>query len=373
MSSKDTNTETKVEIDNNKHHLRSSDPDLKVILGSGEDQVTKWYYATSLANKSKYIDTMLSTPMKESDTRTITFPDITLEFWEAAIDFVDNPVAARKMEASDVLNVAKFYDKYEFVDGTNLCDCVLLDYFKHLKVKEKELSIDVDLLIDSVVISHETNLKKAVEAGVHYIWGILRLPMDPPYNKTMFTESHLEKVLPAMLHELSDAAFPDGGPLYNPGYPYPNLDDPDFPKEFVKVSIQQTEEALLHSCIKHIKLSDAECVVNDRSYNIGGTCKKDELISGRCFEYFNTGGMVDFKIKRMHYVDDEVPFEFEGWAIIVLINEVEEICWVAPCSAALNFPPKSGWKKFKKTDSFFAYKKEKHPAPTITYVLNKEA
>jgi len=151
MRSKDTDTETAVEIDNNQHHLRSSDPDLKVILGSGEDQVTKWYYATSLANKSKYIDTMLSTPMKESDTRTITFPDITQEFWEAAIEFVDNPVKARKMEPSDVLNVAKFYDKYEFVDGTNLCDCVLLDYFEHLKVEEKELSVDVDLLIDSVV------------------------------------------------------------------------------------------------------------------------------------------------------------------------------------------------------------------------------
>lgn len=170
-----------------------------------------------------------------------------------------------------------------------------------------------------------------------------------------------------MLHELSDAAFPDGGPLYNPGYPYPNLDDPDFPKEFVRVSVQQTEEALLHSCIKHIKLSDVECVVNDRWYSIGGTCKKGELISGKCYEYVNTGGMVDFKIRRMLY--DEVLFQ--GWAIIVLINEVEEICWVAPCSTALNFPPKSGWKKFKKTP--FVYKKDKHPAPTITYVLNKEA
>ena len=372
MSSKDTNTETtKVETDG-KHHLRSSDPDLKVVLDSGKDQVTKWYYAPSLANKSKYIDTMLSTPMKESDTRTITFPDITQEFWDAAIEFIDNPVAARRMEASDVLNVAKFYDKYEFVDGTNLCDCVLLDHFEHLGVDETKLSVDVDLLIDLVVIAHETNLSRAARVGVMYIWGKLRLPREPPYNRTMFTESHLEKVLPAMLHELSGAAWPGGGPLYNPGYPFPNLDEPDFPKVFARVSIQQTEEALLHSCIKHIKLSDVECVVNGRRYDIGGTCKKGTVISGRCYEYVSTGGMVNFKIRKMLY--DEV--HFQGWAIVVLIDdEVEEICWVAPCSTALNFPPKRGWKKWKKSesDSLFESEEKKHLTPTITYILNKEA
>ena len=80
--------------------LRSSEPDLKVIIGSDEAEkaaegadadgkasanddgaekkqpavVTKWYHSPSLASKSKYVDALLAAPMKESESRTITFP-----------------------------------------------------------------------------------------------------------------------------------------------------------------------------------------------------------------------------------------------------------------------------------------------------------
>lgn len=57
---------------------------------------------------------MLSTPMKEAETSTITFPDKSPELWDQAMDYLDSPVAARRMEVSDVLKVAKFYDKYEY-------------------------------------------------------------------------------------------------------------------------------------------------------------------------------------------------------------------------------------------------------------------
>lgn len=76
--------------------IRSSEPDLKVVIGSednagagdgkgqngdGDDaeeqlasMVTKWYHSQTLATKSKYIDALLAAPMKESERRTITFP-----------------------------------------------------------------------------------------------------------------------------------------------------------------------------------------------------------------------------------------------------------------------------------------------------------
>lgn len=41
--------------------LRSIEPDLKIIVGSGDDVSTQWHHAASLALKSKYVDTMLST------------------------------------------------------------------------------------------------------------------------------------------------------------------------------------------------------------------------------------------------------------------------------------------------------------------------
>lgn len=93
--------------------LRSSEPDLQVILGSGNDTSTHWCHSQSIALKSKYVDAMLSTPMREQETRTITFPDISLSLWNKN-KFLDDPSAARKMTVEDVQNVAMLYDKYEF-------------------------------------------------------------------------------------------------------------------------------------------------------------------------------------------------------------------------------------------------------------------
>ena len=52
--------------------LRSCDPDLKVVLGCDAETIScaatiEWHHSQNLASKSKYIDAMLSTPMKEKD------------------------------------------------------------------------------------------------------------------------------------------------------------------------------------------------------------------------------------------------------------------------------------------------------------------
>ena len=108
--------------------LRSSEPDLQIILGSGDDSSTQFTHSTALALKSKYVDTMLSTPMREQETRTITFPDITPTIWETMNKFLDDPLAAREMKAEDVRDVAVPYDKYEFTQGSKLCEMIMSDY-----------------------------------------------------------------------------------------------------------------------------------------------------------------------------------------------------------------------------------------------------
>ena len=81
--------------------LRSSEPDLKVILGSGDDQSILWYHSPTLAAKSNYIDTMLAVPMKERNEHVISFPDITTETWEQMMKFIDDPIAVRQMNVQE--------------------------------------------------------------------------------------------------------------------------------------------------------------------------------------------------------------------------------------------------------------------------------
>jgi hypothetical protein len=109
--------------------LRSSEPDLKVILGSGEGQSIKWYHSPMLASRSEYIDVILATSVMEREARTITFPDITPKVWESMMKFFDDPIAIRQMKVTDVLEVAPMYDKYGFAEGLKLCGHVMLDSF----------------------------------------------------------------------------------------------------------------------------------------------------------------------------------------------------------------------------------------------------
>ena len=62
--------------------LKSAEPDLEVVVGQGDDMRTYHHHSVLLASYSDYVDTMLSVPMREQETRRITFPDITPANWD---------------------------------------------------------------------------------------------------------------------------------------------------------------------------------------------------------------------------------------------------------------------------------------------------
>ena len=96
--------------------------------------------------------------MKEKDEYVISFPDIEPEVWSKIMLYLDDPVAARQMTAKDAKEVALLYDKYEFVEGTKLCDIVIVEYMKTTADMEKSFSLDLELIIDLVLVSHKANL-----------------------------------------------------------------------------------------------------------------------------------------------------------------------------------------------------------------------
>jgi len=167
--------------------LRSCDADLKVSVGrtstitsdnmidnmidtmnersNNSNKVVCFMYPKAiLANASEYVDTMLSIPMKEKDTCTISFSDIRPERWLKWTNFVLDPVCmfsfslfvllvykmilflrltfslwcvcfilcfhcvpllgACKMDPfdEDVIDMFLFYDKYQFRSGIHLFD-----------------------------------------------------------------------------------------------------------------------------------------------------------------------------------------------------------------------------------------------------------
>jgi hypothetical protein len=113
--------------------LKSCEPDMKITVGGavdGSDAIEYWYHASIMANHSNYIDTMLASGMKESNTYEVSFPDIPPATWESMMKFLDKPLAGRLMTVQDVMEVAPWYDKYDFPEGRELSGHILAEYIK---------------------------------------------------------------------------------------------------------------------------------------------------------------------------------------------------------------------------------------------------
>ena len=333
--------------------LRSSEPDLKIILGSGDDTAIEWYHSPALALKSKYIDTMLATPMREQETRTLTFPDISPSIWQKMMTYLDNPLAIRQMKPEDVKDVALLYDKYEFTQGCELCKYIMIDYFDSLQELEEEYALDLELYIDLVIIAHKATFRDAF--GVYYK-DYLFYTMEyesSRYNRTIFTEEHLRKVFPLLKDyptfdwtELNSTLETMLGKSPGDKSLDEMLDTPNIEKIFVQYCSNSYHSRLLRKCIHKIQLN-------------GTNCKADGLFeaSGFFSEHFYDSGdrtaiwggeVVKFQIK--YTTRDTVHGKESGWAIVRYVPNEEEdertdykICWWAPYSKNLNVPPFEGW------------------------------
>ena len=109
-------------------------PDLEVVVG--QDQRLYRYHSFILASYSTYIDTMLSSPMRESKTKHISFPDIEPDVWERMIQVLEpGGIKAFTFGGKDLLVLTPIFDKYQFEDGMRMCNRVIEEIFSHLTKK----------------------------------------------------------------------------------------------------------------------------------------------------------------------------------------------------------------------------------------------
>ena len=342
--------------------LRSCEDDLKVVLGDGapsEDNV-RWYNSAILASKSAYIDAMLATPMKESKERQITFPDITPRVWETMLTFVNDPKAARKMTMADALDVLKMYDKYQFQGGKDLCEDVMEEYFKEVRENENEVPPDVDAMVEGTALAFEANLTRALEAGSDYIKARL-CRSSVPYGRTMFTEEHIERLVPLLMHLKKNRCIPN----YWLNDSLEDMKKPDFPTRYVQMCKQHITENTLYGFIDRIELSDTHGEP-DGFYSMSAWSYSEYVrVDGATMTWGGTE--VEIVIKKTK----------NGWAILrktlPALDEhgqedestiVTSVCWLHPCSQNLPLPPMSGWRAVDKACH------DRH-TPKIKYRLKK--
>lgn len=131
-SAGDADNEPNVPIVAGGKSLKSAEPDLEVVVGQGNDTRTYGHHAVVLASYSDYIDTMLSVPMREQETRRITFPDITPADWENIM--MMHQINGRRdlksfMNKEEAPILLPLLDKYQFNDALGACDASLANMF----------------------------------------------------------------------------------------------------------------------------------------------------------------------------------------------------------------------------------------------------
>lgn len=187
--------------------LRSSEPDLCIMVGADGDTKEYHYHSQVMASHSSYIDTTLATPMKESQSLRLNFPDITPVKWNLMMKYLD-PLQARSLDMEHAMKLAPYYDKYSFTSGLRVCDDVLTGIFKsncgkqnivqHLNAKPNP---DLDTLISIFLLANDANLQETMKHACEYFREVLTANCIFRYGRVIFTREQIQKLAPLIVEK----------------------------------------------------------------------------------------------------------------------------------------------------------------------------
>ena len=309
--------------------LKFSDPDLKVTVGDDDDERREhWHHAVVMAKHSNYIDTMLSTPMKESKNLEISFPDIAPETWTMMISFLEDPLAACDMTVADAMQVTKFYEKYDFPKGRQLCDRVLERY-----IEKNENSPDLDILIDVILLADTAHLETAKETGVK----VLRDRFRSLEKSILFTEEQIQRLVPLIAKEetLMSEIFDESGlPAAKAA-----VSSPLFAPCLVHQYSARHSETLLKDAVTGVTLCNF-------GSDLDGRYKVHQGETGGL--RFVQKGLRTAQVKRRYVVKlVEGAWEIESYTYGIPgpagNTSVVRTRWRCPNSGNMVLPPRTGW------------------------------
>ena len=361
--------------------LRVAEPDLRVVLqytpeecedvmsnehdgentGTANKQVEKEYllYQVVLAKHSKFVDTTLSVDMKEKQTKTIVFKDVTPEVFEKALEYLESPTAAREATPLDILQVVQFYHMYEFPEGLEFSEHVLKDYFDQ-ETQSMLAPKHLQFLVDAVSLSDHLKLEKALKAGCSCINSITDPVGGQHVDAFIFSEDMIRTLQPLIVEKKIVLPFA----LRCEQLSNEELSSPLFPKYFVK---HTTEQVYPYPSGFHLQLDN--CGFNQKFafYGCGAIGplwqSADKEMAFAELEDSSKVEVYVHRVRSITYPHHEFFADEQkqgDWAIIIYpppSNSFEDnfflpipIFW-APYSAHLPVPPSTNWQSTRAAES----------------------
>lgn len=164
--------------------LRSMSPDVKVVVGSGDNKKIFHHYAAILCNSSEYFDVALSSSFKEGTTRVLEFPDKDPHEWEQVVDFFHLPAeSTEKITIESIGMLVPWFSELRMTGWLAVCDKVLVNDVLHERDSFKALgdgmtckkraaaTAIIHNVLDklSVAVAYQHALVSSLEEGLSFL------------------------------------------------------------------------------------------------------------------------------------------------------------------------------------------------------------
>ena len=213
--------------------LKYSEPDLQITC-KGKDGSEKTFhrYGAVMAWNSKYFDTLLASEMQESITKKVTLEDVSPETFELAMELIDDMGRASKATVTDFVEVASFYNRFDFENGLKRCISALVEFMKLRTAKLHNLTYvlskrlpkkeEMENILATICIAADTEEAELVQICIEFLRDKLMS------HSVLFDVDRIRRIQGFFVNneECLDRFFRR---FYSANYERPDISDPDFP------------------------------------------------------------------------------------------------------------------------------------------------
>jgi len=317
--------------------LRSTDPDLEVVLGAQQSTSVRCY-SVLLASYSEYVDTMLASNMMESTTMKISFPDIESKDWQQIMD-IHVIGHASTLAFQDSFPLVPILDKYGFRDAINFFD---RQYESVLKPENTMLfATDLKIQLAAVSVAHDLVQSKpaafqfakdCIFRGVHCDVDSVKLLFEIVQNEEETLRFTLETVMtktPGTMDEMKAA-------IKRPSFPaeYNDRLDAISEVEAVASAVKMDTFFLRNAGLQEVH---GRYKITYRARPLLGLMKNQFVLEGQSnFEGHERNSVVSLRPTD--------PFGSKWEFVRVNVDESVQTLYTWDSGYSSTVPPRNGWK-----------------------------
>jgi hypothetical protein len=144
--------------------IKSAEADLTIVFRStnnGQAEETLHYHSVTMAHHSNYFDSLLSSGMREVESKTVTLDGVDPTLFQLAVEILEDPIKSHSATAQDIMKLAHVYNRFEFSKGLQLTETILGNYLEEWTMKRDKSPSppQMKLITDSILFSREANLE----------------------------------------------------------------------------------------------------------------------------------------------------------------------------------------------------------------------